>query len=270
MATQALRLFRRYVTDFVNRHDFSVLGQIMCEDYTLETSGLTICGRDTSYRDAVARQMEQFPGLMFTVHELFVTPTAICIRFTEHGASVRHGGARAAWSSIAIYDVRDNRLSRCTIEQDYFSRHRQLSGKQIPTLDPPAIAPWDETEKPPDIAAEVIVRIWLESEAWLDTDSAVPCDDRAAGQAQLIVERGTVTIDRIVSGAGQVAFHAVHRGLLADDFAHEAQVAAGTPAEIYMGGLVTVTDGRIIAGHIIRDRWGLYRRLQQQQQRQIA
>ena len=40
----ALGVFRRYVCDFVNRHDFSVLPEIMASDYTLFTAGHEIRG----------------------------------------------------------------------------------------------------------------------------------------------------------------------------------------------------------------------------------
>lgn len=58
-----LAILRRYVTGFVNRHDFSEIGSIMWPDYTLHTGGRVISGRDDAYRSAVARQFQQFPGL---------------------------------------------------------------------------------------------------------------------------------------------------------------------------------------------------------------
>ncbi|HEY9091338.1 nuclear transport factor 2 family protein [Parasphingorhabdus sp.] len=255
-----LRPFRRYVTGFVNCHDFSILPRIMHSDYRLFTSGMTVAGRDDAYKSAVARQLEQFPGLLFTLHEILVTGAHICVRFTEHGASRLHDNARAAWTSIAIYEVSGGLMSSCTIEQDYFSRRRQLIDGQPMAVDPPAIAPWDEAEQMPDRDAEKIVRDWLNSGDWLDCKDVMLDDESATGKRERIIDGGSVEIDLIVSGGGRVAFHAVHSGNLAPDFG-EVSGAAEQPVSIHMSGLVTVDKGRVVAGHIIRDRWGLYRRL---------
>src|SRR5690554_5858809 len=199
-----LRPFRQYVTGFVNCHDFSILPRIMHSDYRLFTSGMTIAGRDDAYQTAVARQMEQFPGLLFTLHEILVTGSHICVRFTEHGASRLHGDARAAWTSIAIYEVTDGQMASCTIEQDYFSRRRQLSGSQPVPVDPPAIAPWDEAEQLVDEAAEQVVRDWLDSGEWLDCKAVLLDDERVTGRRERIIDGGSVAIDLIASGGGRV------------------------------------------------------------------
>lgn len=259
-AASALAPFRRYMTRFVNCHDFTVLPQIMRDDYHLCTSGMDIAGRDDRYRTAVAKQLEQFPGLVFTLHDIFITDTYVCVRFTEHGASRLHEGARAAWPSIAIYEVSGDLLSSCTIEQDYYSRRRQLSeGRPVP-VDPPAIAPWDETTRLPDKAAGQIVSDWLDSGEWLDCASVLLDDEQATGSRERIVDSGRTTVDLLVSGGGKVAFHAVLEGTLAADFGSAAHIA-GQAVAIHMSGLVTVADNRVATGHIVRDRWGLYRRL---------
>lgn len=255
-----LRVFRRYVTDFVNRHDFTVLPEIMRDDYTLITSGMTISGRDGPYRTAVARQFDQFPGLMFTVHELFVSGNQIGIRFTEHGAE-REEGREAAWPSIAIYEVSDDRLARCTIEQDYFSRRRQLATARPVPVDFAAPAPWDEPERQPDPQAEQVVGAWLASAAFLDTPAVQIDDSHATGMVERIVDGGDIAIDKMVSGDGRVAFHAEQRGPLAADFGAETGAKPGDVVHLHMSGLVHVENGAVTGGNVIRDRWGLYRRL---------
>jgi predicted ester cyclase len=257
----ALALMRRYVTDYINRHDFSVIREIMTDDYRLDTSGISIAGRDGPYRSAVAKQLDQFPGLVFTPHELFYQGDRLAIRFTEHGASNRHAGRRAAWPSIAIYSLRDGKFASCAIEQDYFSRRRQLVTGVPVMVDSPAIAPWDTASAERNLAAESVVAEWLHASAFLQ-DRVVQVDDsRATGNVERIVDEPRVDITLMVSGGDRVAFHAVQHGQLADDFASEVSPVPGQPVSLYFSGLVLVKDGRVAGGNAIRDRWGLFRRL---------
>ena len=264
--SETLAAFRRYVTGFVNRHDFSILSEIFQPDYTLITSGHQISGRDGPYRAAVAKQLEQFPGLQFTVHDLFVCGNEIGVRFTEHGASKLHGGAAAAWPSIAIYEVRDGLLARCTIEQDYYSRRRQLEGGTPVPVAGPAMAPWDETAALADPEAATAVADWLASEAWL-TDGSVAIDDsEATGAIEPVIAGGRVAVLKLLSGKSasgstKVAFHGLHSGLVCAPFAAAAGAQPRQPADLHLSGLVTLQGGKVIGGHIIRDRWGLFRRL---------
>jgi SnoaL-like domain len=256
-----IALMRRYVTDYINRHDFSVMPEFMADDYSLRTGGTSISGRDGTYRDAVAKQLEQFPGLVFTLHEIYQSGSLVAVRFTEHGASERHGGRLAAWPSIGIYKVRDGVLAGCCIEQDYFSRRRQLeSGKPI-TVDPPATAPWDGSDHPSNPAAEDCVRNWLASSTFVDSDRVQIDDSRATGTVERIVDQASLEVVEIMSAGSHVAFHAVQKGHLADDFAQDLSIQRGTPITMYLSGLVEVRDNVILNGNIIRDRWGLYRRL---------
>lgn len=259
-ASPAMAVLRRYVTDYVNRHDFSVIGEFMDENYTLETSGVMVSGRDGPYRSAVARQLDQFPGLVFTPHEMIHVGDRIGIRFTEHGMSVREGRV-AAWPSIAIYRLQYGRLAACAIEQDYWSRNRQLAGDYAVRIDAPATAPWDTPETAADPVAEAVVRDWLARGAFIDTTGVQIDDSRACGPVDRIVDGGTVEILETLSGGGKVAFHAVQRGRLSDDFACDVTPVIGQRVTLYMSGLVTTHDGVVVAGNVIRDRWGLYRKL---------
>ncbi|MFV3127152.1 nuclear transport factor 2 family protein [Niveispirillum sp. KHB5.9] len=256
-----LTLIRRYVTDFVNRHDFSVITQIMAADYTLDTGGLLIAGRDDAYRSAVARQLQQFPGLVFTPHEVMHAGDHIALRFTEHGASYRHGGQPAAWESIGIYRLRDGRMAGCAIEQDYFSRRRQLEEGQPMPVDHAAIAPWDSTHEPPSPTAEALARDWLASGRWTDQPGVEIDDQRATGRCDRIIAQSSIDITTLVSAGNRVAFHAVQRGELAMDF---SDGKVGIPAWMHCAGIITLQDGTVKAGHVLRDRWGLWRRLARQ------
>lgn len=254
-------LMRRYVNDYVNRHDFSVISQFMADDYTLRTGGATISGRDGFYRDAVAKQLSQFPGLIFTLHEIHHCGNSVAMRFTEHGASTRHAGRAAAWPSIAIYKVRGGMLAECTIEQDYFSRRHQLESGIPVIVDPPAIAPWDTVEQAPNTAAELVVRRWLEQASFTAAGRVQIDDARATGEVAKIIDDPTFEFLDIMSAGNHVAFHAMQRGLLAADFTDGSSTPSGTPVCMHLSGLIEVRDDTVHAGNIIRDRWGLYRRL---------
>lgn len=261
----ALGPFRRYVTGFVNRHDFTVLPEIMRPDYTLITSGHEISGRDGPYRAAVSKQMGQFPDLQFTVHDIFVCGNEIGVRFTEHGASALNRGAGAAWPSIAIYEVQDGLLARCTIEQDYYSRRRQLEGGVPVPVDRPAVAPWDEAASTADPQGAAAVADWLAKETWLDGSVAVD-DSAATGGIEPVIAGGSVAILKILSGKAasgdtKVAFHVLQSGPVTTGFAAAAGASAPQTGELHLSGLVTLRDGKIVGGNIIRDRWGLFRRL---------
>jgi hypothetical protein len=253
-------LLRGYVTDFVNRQDFSATPRYMAENYTLYTSGVEVCGRDGPYRDAVAKQFAQFPGLVYTLHEIYPTNEAVAVRFTEHGSSNRHAGRCAGWSSIAIYRARNGLLVSCTIEQDYFSRRRQLDTGEAITIDAPAIAPWDAPEAAADAAAEKAVRQWLPDRVFAESREVLIDDSGTTGHVDPIIDPSTIEVLDIMSSGPHVAFHAIQRGRLVGDFAR-AFAGAGLEVHIHLSGLVTVGDGSVIRGHVIRDRFGLYRRL---------
>src|SRR5437763_13760106 len=90
-------LIRRYCIDYTARHDLSVCDDIMVPGYTLHMGVHHLAGRDDAYKPAAAAQFRQFPGLCLTVNAIICSGDRLALRFTEHGASVRHDGARAAW-----------------------------------------------------------------------------------------------------------------------------------------------------------------------------
>jgi hypothetical protein len=121
-------LMRRYVVDYTNRHDTSVCPDLMEPDYTLRMGPHVVSGRDDAYIPAAQKQFVQFPGLGLTVHEIVTDGRRLAMRFSEHGASVRHGGAVASWSGIGLYRWNGTRLVDNSVEQDYLARRRQLAG----------------------------------------------------------------------------------------------------------------------------------------------
>src|SRR2546430_12055290 len=123
-------LMRRYCIDYTARHDLSVCDDIMVPGYTLHMGVHHLAGRDEAYKPAAAAQFRQFPGLCLTVNEIICSGDRLALRFTEHGASARHDGARAAWAGVGLYRWDGQRLLENYVEQDYFGRRRQLRSEE--------------------------------------------------------------------------------------------------------------------------------------------
>ncbi len=246
-----VRLLRRYVVDYVNRQDFSILPEIMAQDYALFTGDHRIIGRDGDYRAAVERQFRQFPGLTFTPHELLVSGDTVAVRFSEHGASHAQDGRRAVWPGIAIYTIANKRLVSCHIEQDYHGRRRQIADGTPTPVDPPATAPWDSREQPPSPANEAAVLAWLETEDWLTLPVIRIDDSHVTGERRALIAAEKYESLAMVSGGDRVAFRGRHHGRI-----H----GSGEIGWLHVSGLVEVRDGKVVGGHAIRDREGLRRR----------
>lgn len=252
-------LMRRYCVDYTARHDLTVCDDIMVPGYTLHMGGHHVAGRDEAYKPAAAAQFRQFPGLCLTVNEIICSGDRLALRFSEHGASSRHGGAQASWRGIGLYQWDGRRLTGNFVEQDYFSRRRQLADGTPEPVEPPAIAPWDTLAAAPDQEAENVARDWLAA----GNITGVTVDDGRTAHRIVAAER--TEIDDLFSAGNKVAFHAVQHGPLAGDdpaFPPEAVAAAGDgQVLLHVAGVVSIAGGRVIGGRVIRDRHGLARRL---------
>jgi hypothetical protein len=248
-------LMRRYCLDYTSRHDLTVCDEIMDPGYTLHMGGHHLAGRDEAYKPAASVQFRQFPGLGLTVNEIVCSGDRLALRFTEHGASVRHGGACAAWGGIGLYHWDGQVLLQNFVEQDYFARRRQLAGDGPDPVERPAVAPWDTVAAAADPAAEAAVREWLAAGDVTDVPGLTVDDGRPAGRIVAVTE---TEINDLFSAGDQVAFHVLQHGTLAGD---DPEFGRDGPAELYLAGVVTVARGQVVTGRIIRDRLGLARRL---------
>ncbi|TWE23588.1 SnoaL-like polyketide cyclase [Prauserella muralis] len=256
-------LMRRYVVDYTNRHDTTVCREIMEPDYVLHMGRFDLAGRDDAYIPAVRKQFEQFPGLTLTVHQLVASGDRLAMRFSEHGASVRHSGHRAAWAGIALYRWNGSKLTENFVEQDYFARRRQLGDGVCDPLEAPAPAPWDTTAEPANPAAERLVRDWLTAE-WTDGVDArgVAYDDEWTGRDPApLIAADTTDIHELFSAANTVAFRGVQHGTYLGGLGADVSNRLDCPANVHLAGLLTVTEGHRLSGRIVRDRLGLYRAL---------
>ena len=256
-ASAFVALMRSYVVDYTNRHDQAATARLMEPDYRLFMGEHEVRGRDKAYAAATLKQLRQFPGLGLTVHEIHTSGERLVMRFSEHGSTK---GAAAVWGGIGLYSWNGRRLTMNRVEQDYQSRRRQLKSGLPDPVDAPAIAPWDTIGRAPDPGAEAVVRAWLEVGALARTPGVLMDDATAGHPAQLILDQSGIEIADIFSAGPAVAFHIVQTGALLPDF-EEARDHRGRPASLSAAGLVTVADGCVAGGRVIRNRFDLGRRL---------
>ena len=264
-------LLRRYVDDWLNAADASVCEELLDPDYAVHIGGHLLAGRDDAYVPATLRQLQQFPGLVVTVHEVLVARDRIAMRFSERGASVRHGGRTASWTGVALFRWDGTRLTEAFVEEDYWARRAQLAGAAAVPPALPAAASWAHAPAAPDPAAENLVRRWLRAPGSVSADAVVADDGSHAARAPL-VDVVHVEVQEIFSRRGLVAFAATQRGTYLGGLdaagpggatgGAEVDVAVGVEVELGSAGIVEVADGRITSGHVVRDRLGLERRLQ--------
>ncbi|GAA4790388.1 hypothetical protein GCM10023200_26680 [Actinomycetospora chlora] len=249
-------LMRRYVVDYTNSHDLAVCDEIMEPDYVLRMGPHVLAGRDEVYKPATRRQLEQFPGLGLTVHDVVSNGDRLALLFSEHGASVRHAGAVASWRGLGLYAWNGTRLTANRVEQDYLARRRQLADGVPDPVPSPAPAPWDTAARAPDADVEAVAAAWAAQGA-PPVGDVVLDDGRERGE---LVDAREVVVDDLFSAgdraAVHVTVHGTYRGGLPGLDDH-----VGDPATLHAVALVTVTDGRVAGGQVVRDRLGLARAL---------
>ena len=249
-------LIRRYVLDYLACGDTSVCDEIMHPDFLLYMGGHELGPRDAVYVPAVAKQMEQFPGLCMTANEVMCNGDRLALRFSQHGASTRHDGHRAAWSGIGLYFWDGERLTANWALEDYYARRRQLAERTTNRLEAPAVAPWDELAEAEHPANEVLVRAWL-SAGSIHGHTHVAFDDEWDDQpCGPVIDVEHTTVDDLFSAGDRVAFHITQTGTYVGGAGKDDRI--GAPATLRSAGIVMILDGAIASGRVIRDRSGLF------------
>lgn len=254
-------LVRRWAVGWLNAADPAVVDEILPADYRILIGGHVLEGRD-AYVAGTRAQMERFPGLGLTVHELICAGDRVAVRFTLHGADARRDGRAASWCGVALFASDRARLTQCWAEEDYLSRRRQLSDGRCDPIELPAPAPWSTAPGQRDPRTEDVVREWLRRG---DLTAATPDDGWLGHPAPPLLAEASVEIHELFSAGNAVAFHARQSGRyvggLNDAERGVETGAAGVPASHHLAGIVTVRDGAVAGGRIVRDRLGLARAL---------
>ncbi len=253
-------VLRKYVVDYLISQNPDVCAQIMEPDYVLHMGGTDLGPRDEVYVPAVVRQLQQFPGLGMTVHEIVFTEDRLAMRFSQHGASVRHDGREAAWGGIGLYRWNGSRLTSNYAIEDYWSRRRQLADGKSETVESPAVAPWDAMPGTPDPAAEHAVLDWVRAGAETIEGDRVWFDDLPVAPTRSPLEVHTTAVDDVFTANGRVAFHVTQQGTYRGGL-DVPDGSIGRKATLYSIGVAHYdTDGHI-HGRVIRERAALIRAL---------
>jgi hypothetical protein len=117
--------------------------------------------------------------------------------------------------------------------------------------------------EPPNPAAEEVVRAWL---AGPDLRSAaVVCDDESAGQpASRLLEVEGCRVDELFSAGEHVAFRVGQTGRYLGGLDGLDDLVGQTMTIETAAGLVSVRDGHVVDGRVVRDRLGASRTLREQ------
>lgn len=245
MADSILPLVRRWVIDWLCAHDAATCDELMVEDYSLRIGVFEFSDR-ASYVKATSGQLDLFPGLMLTVHEILTNGTDAAIRFTEHGASTKDDGRAAAWRGVVLFSGDGERLTRTWAEEDYHSRKRQLRDGLSDEIAAPAVAPWDTAVESHNPQAEGVVEDWVAS--GMPSLPEVSFDDDVRGDYVSVLTGTIGSIHHIVSAGNRVAVHGEIRGLAVDGSNREVS--------LNVAAFVHVMDGKIVSGQVVTDRLG--------------
>lgn len=254
-------LLRGFAIDFLTAHDNSVVQRIMSPQYRLHIGGVVFDGRDSEYLPATAAQLEQFPGLCVTVHDVVVGEDAIAMCFTEHGASRNDDGRFAAWSGITLFRSDGERLLVGWAEEEYIARKRQLLLGDCDPVEAPQLAPWDTQPMAANPEAEKAARHWISTQHPLKDVPANHRLSRLDPDPAGLVHIADIRIDEMFSAGDRVALHAQYRGTYAGGFGDLSPLLVGCPAMLRIAALLKVRKGEVVEARITTDRLGLSRAL---------
>ncbi len=255
------RLLRGFAIDFLTAHNVAAIETIMEPDYSLSIGGHVLSGRDDNYLPATAAQLEQFPGLCVTVHDTVIGPDAIAMRFTEHGASIRHGGRLSTWGGVCLFRIANGRLYQGWAEEDYFARKRQLATGSCDAVKAPHPAPWDAPCETSDANTEALASAWLTDPAsWVDTNTIDEISAEGPRFGELVAIQA-VTINQLFSAGNRGGFHLCCTGAYTGGFAEIDPARIGQSVALRLAGLFDVAGGQVARIQVTADRLGLHRSL---------
>lgn len=255
-------LMRRYCIDYTSAHDQSLTAELMSPDYEITISGRTMGMAD--YTGAVSAAYRRYPTLVLSVHDLVLSGDRLAMRFAEHGAAADDPDNVAVWAGLSLYRWDGEQLLTCRVEQDFLGRDEQTASGHTAPLEPPHPDPWATTrDRPRDEAAEDVVRGWLEQLA------AAPATTLAdpgvhlleTGPSEPLLADQRLEVDDLFSAGDRVAAAITLTGSYVgglDALGDDAHGATGTlPATL----VARIADDHVAEAWLVRDRWGLQRRI---------
>ena len=257
-------LLRGFAVDFITGHNLEVVERIMAPEYCLSIGGYLLNGRDTEYLPPTAAQINQFPGLAVTVHDVVYGENSIAMQFTEHGCSPADQNRGATWRGITMFRTDGERLRWGWAEEDYFARKRQLTSGICDAVDAPHSAPWDVQPGVSNSALEALARDWLDTPAnlfqlegafWL---SSVSADDPHPAS---LIDVDHVEVDELFSADDRVVFHGLYHGRYKGGFKGVDEDRIGRPIIRRAAGILTFDGSELVAAAVTVDRLGLNRAL---------
>ena len=256
------RLLRGFAVDFLTAHNAAAAEWVMDPAYCLSIGGHLFDGRDDAYLPATLAQLEQFPGLCVTVHDVILGEEAMAMRFTEHGISIRNPGRAASWGGITLFRIQNGRLRHGWAEEDYFARKLQLKSGVCDPILAPHQAPWDQPVLAPDAATQAAAERWLSNPAaLLGGANVVEICSGGPAFGKLIAPAG-LTINTLFTAGNRAGFHIACQGSYAGGLDDIDPALVGHPVTLLMAGMMTVDEsGAISLVQISADRLGLHRAL---------
>ncbi|WP_370324183.1 nuclear transport factor 2 family protein [Euzebya sp.] len=255
-------LMRRYCIDYTSVHDQAVTADLMRDDYQVIISGRTL-GMD-AYTEAVAAAFRRYPTLVLTVHDMILSGDRLAMRFSEHGAVAGDPSSVAVWPGISLYDWDGEKLRTCRVEQDFQGRDEQTGGGFTTPLEPGHPDPWaTTTDGPADQATEAAVRGWLEELAAAPAGALHAPGGRRleTGEGPAVLDDLAVQVDDLFTAGDRAAAAITMRGVYAGGLPGVADDARGVEGRMHATLMARVADGAVVDLQLVRDRWGLIRRL---------
>ena len=133
-AAQAVGLAEEFLTRVWGpAHDLSAIDQLMTEDYTIDSAGHVVRGRD-AFKAWVAEFHVRLEGAHNEILETFATGDGrrvvsrwLCTGLNNGVFGLPADRRPVAFTGIAIWTVRDGRLSHCFVERSALEAFRKLS-----------------------------------------------------------------------------------------------------------------------------------------------
>lgn len=251
-------LLRGFAVDFLTSHDPEAARRVMHPDYRLQISGHLLAGREDNYLPATVAQLELFPGLCVSVHDVVLGPDAVAMRFTEHGRSAREDRV-SSWGGITLFRIEDGTMRHGWAEEDYYARKLQLKSGEVNVIRAPHPAPWDQPVCLPQADTEQAIRAWLAAPRGLVEN----VDEISAGGPPLaeVIDPAELELSILFTAGNRGAFHGTLGGEYRGGFSEVDQQHRGRHVTVPIAGIVDVSEGVVTHAQICADRLGMSRRL---------